>query len=69
VSQYLFINKDILLINNYSSRLSSAGIQCYIDKKDSKVSPCKEYWSQFIYFHESPMVKMCYHFVSELIAN
>ncbi|CAF1102784.1 unnamed protein product [Adineta steineri] len=44
--------------------LSSDGINYYMSKKILTISQCKKYWLLFKYFHQSPMVKMCYHFIS-----
>ncbi|CAF1242408.1 unnamed protein product [Adineta steineri] len=44
--------------------LSSDGINYYMNKKISTTHPCTKYWLLFKYFHQSPMVKMCYHFIS-----
>ncbi|CAF3880150.1 unnamed protein product [Rotaria sp. Silwood2] len=43
--------------------LCSHGINYYIDKKSSQ-NDCLKYWTRFIDFHQSPMIKMCYHFIS-----
>jgi hypothetical protein len=45
-------------------RLSPEGIDYYVNKKSSEKWSCLKYWLRFRYFHESPKVKMCYHFVS-----
>ncbi|CAF4886108.1 unnamed protein product, partial [Rotaria sp. Silwood1] len=44
--------------------LSSEGINYYTDIKSTKIESFTEYWSKFKYFHQSPMIKMCYHFIS-----
>ncbi|CAF4001686.1 unnamed protein product, partial [Rotaria sp. Silwood1] len=44
--------------------LSEEGINYYIDRQHSKQDTCTNYWTRFRYFHESPMIKMSYHFMS-----
>ncbi|CAF1002638.1 unnamed protein product [Adineta steineri] len=39
--------------------LSTKGINYYTDEKKTK-----KYWTRFRYFHESPFIRMCYHFIS-----
>ena len=51
-------------MNCFDHSLSQAGIDYYIDKKDPTEGGCTSYWTRFLYFHESPLVKMTYHFVS-----
>ncbi len=49
----------------FVNSLSSEGINYYMDKETSKNACCTEYWLLFKYFHQSPMIKMFYHFVSK----
>ncbi|CAF4324388.1 unnamed protein product, partial [Rotaria sordida] len=49
---------------NYS--LSQDGINYYVNKQNTKDEKSTTYWKHFRYFHESPMVKMSYHFISYL---
>ncbi|CAF4377045.1 unnamed protein product [Rotaria sp. Silwood2] len=44
--------------------LSEEGINYYVDKQNSKEGKCTTYWRLFRYFHESPLIKMSYHFIS-----
>jgi hypothetical protein len=39
------------------------------DKEPSKDISWAEYWSRFSYFHQSPVIKMSYHFVSKFTSN
>jgi len=39
------------------------------DKEPSKSRSWTEYWSRFSYFHQSPVIKMSYHFVSKFTSN
>ncbi len=45
-------------------RLSSQGINYYSEKKTNKSSEWSRSWKKFIYFHQSPIVRMSYHFIS-----
>ena len=42
--------------------LSYQGIDYYVNKESSGKWSLAKYWWRFRYFHESPMVKMGYHF-------
>lgn len=46
--------------------LSPEGIDYYVNVESSTNCFRSTYWCRFRYFHESPMVKMCYHFVRSL---
>ncbi|UJR11905.1 hypothetical protein I4U23_016083 [Adineta vaga] len=52
------------IIENISFDLSLEGINYYNNEEDSKNWSCSKYWCRFRYFHESPVVKMYYHFIS-----
>ncbi|CAF3716629.1 unnamed protein product [Adineta steineri] len=43
--------------------LSTKGINYYADKESTK-NEFKKYWTRFCYFHASPFIRMCYHFIS-----
>jgi hypothetical protein len=69
------VSKNCFLLSKYLNyfdySLSEEGINYYIDKQkydnddpgSQKGRKCKNYWTLFRYFHECPMVKLCYHFV------
>ncbi|UJR07511.1 hypothetical protein I4U23_011800 [Adineta vaga] len=44
--------------------LSSDGINYYTEKELYTGRTWNKYWLRFKYFHQSPMIKMCYHFAS-----
>ncbi|CAM4808551.1 unnamed protein product [Rotaria magnacalcarata] len=44
--------------------LSHEGINYYVGEENSKEGKRKSYWTRFRYFHQSPMIKMSYHFIS-----
>ncbi|CAF4261125.1 unnamed protein product, partial [Rotaria sordida] len=52
--------------NTKDDDLSQDGINYYVNKQNTKDEKCTTYWKRFRYFHESPMVKMSYHFISYL---
>ncbi|CAF3904829.1 unnamed protein product [Rotaria sordida] len=52
--------------NTKDDDLSQDGINYYVNKQNIKDEKCTIYWKRFRYFHESPMVKMSYHFISYL---
>jgi len=54
--------KFLLIFVKY--RLSSQGINYYSEKKTNKSSKWSRFWKKFIYFHQSPIVRMSYHFIS-----
>ncbi|CAF0984122.1 unnamed protein product [Adineta steineri] len=45
--------------NMQDTSLSTKGINYYTDEKKTK-----KYWTRFQYFHGSPFIRMCYHFIS-----
>ncbi|CAF0929325.1 unnamed protein product [Adineta steineri] len=45
--------------NTQDISLSSKGINYYADEESTK-----KYWTRFRYFHGSPFIRMCYHFIS-----
>ena len=47
-----------------SRRLSGAGINYYIEAPSKEQNRWQGYWKQVLYFHQTPMVKMGFHFVS-----
>ncbi|CAF3424141.1 unnamed protein product [Rotaria sp. Silwood1] len=53
-----------LTSNTTNNALSEEGINYYVDRQHSKQDKCTNYWTRFRYFHESPMIKMSYHFMS-----
>ncbi|CAF4173280.1 unnamed protein product [Rotaria sp. Silwood2] len=58
----LFGNVTCMQVNQIN--LSEEGINYYVDKQNSKEGKCTTYWRLFRYFHESPLIKMSYHFIS-----
>ncbi|CAF5062350.1 unnamed protein product, partial [Rotaria sp. Silwood1] len=50
--------------NTTNNDLSEEGINYYVDTQLSEHDACTNYWTRFRYFHESPMIKMSYHFMS-----
>lgn len=48
----------------FSSQLSYAGVNYCTRYTDSTVWTWKSYIKKIKHFHQCPMVKMCYHFVS-----
>ncbi|CAF2738067.1 unnamed protein product [Rotaria sp. Silwood2] len=50
--------------NTKDDRLSEEGINYYADEKSPKERKRITYWRLFRYFHESPFIKMSYHFIS-----
>ncbi|CAF1015057.1 unnamed protein product [Rotaria sp. Silwood1] len=50
--------------NTANNALSEEGINYYVDRQQSKQDKCTNYWTRFRYFHESPLIKMSYHFIS-----
>ncbi|CAF3900565.1 unnamed protein product [Rotaria sp. Silwood2] len=52
--------------NTKDDDLSQDGINYYVDEQNSKEGKGTTSWERFRYFHESPMVKMSYHFISYL---
>ncbi|CAF3987348.1 unnamed protein product, partial [Rotaria sp. Silwood2] len=57
---------DESLNNTKDDDLSQEGINYYVDEQNSKEGKGTTSWERFRYFHESPMVKMSYHFISYL---
>ncbi|CAF0977303.1 unnamed protein product [Adineta steineri] len=49
--------------NTQDISLSSQGINYYADREPTK-NVFKKYWTRFRYFHGSPFIRMCYHFIS-----
>ncbi|CAF4188401.1 unnamed protein product, partial [Adineta steineri] len=49
--------------NTQDISLSSKGINYYADREPTK-NVFKKYWTRFRYFHGSPFIRMCYHFIS-----
>ncbi|CAF3888305.1 unnamed protein product [Adineta steineri] len=49
--------------NTQEISLSSKGINYYADREPIK-NVFKKYWTRFRYFHGSPFIRMCYHFIS-----
>ncbi|CAF0985839.1 unnamed protein product [Adineta steineri] len=49
--------------NTQEISLSSKGINYYADREPTK-NAFKKYWIHFCYFHGSPFIRMCYHFIS-----
>ncbi|CAF0730867.1 unnamed protein product [Adineta steineri] len=43
--------------------LSQEGIDYYTDERKLEGN-CSHYWARFRYFHQCPMIKMAYHFIS-----
>ncbi|CAF4252016.1 unnamed protein product [Rotaria sordida] len=50
--------------NTKDDHLSQDGINYYVNKQNTKGEKSTSYWKRFRYFHESPMIKMSYHFIS-----
>ena len=54
-------------MNNCDCSLSQDGINYYVDERNSKERKWTTYWRRLRYFHQSPMVKMSYDFVSQYL--
>jgi len=52
-------------MNYFNDSISEEGINYYHNEPDESESKWKNYRTRFLYFHNSPMVKMSYHFVSK----
>jgi len=54
-------------MNYFDVSISEEGINYYYNKPDENESKWKIYRTRFVYFHNSPMIKMAYHFVNKTI--
>ncbi|CAF1480220.1 unnamed protein product, partial [Rotaria sordida] len=52
------------LNNTKDDALSEEGINYYVDEQNSNEEKRTNYWKRFRYFHENPLIKMSYHFIS-----
>ncbi|UJR20641.1 hypothetical protein I4U23_023766 [Adineta vaga] len=50
--------------NTNKTSLSTRGINYYVNENLSKGSSWQKFKIRFRYFHQSPLIKMCYHFIS-----
>ncbi len=55
--------------NDDTDKKTPKGTNDETDKKTSKCISWGEYSSRFLHFHQSPVVKMSYHFVSKFTSN
>jgi len=54
-------------MNYFNNSLSPEGINYYNTKQNSNELEWKTYRTRFLDFHDSPVIKMSYHFVSKYI--